>query len=121
MSHSSEKRWKNKTVDGIKMEGISEIASQISNSLIDSLNFVEAKYLELQELYNYAGGTITDLANLLFKEEIADRNESVANTEEIAKTTDLFNAVTAAHEIYQAANNVAVTQEDRLAELRRMS
>jgi len=35
--------------------------------------------------------------------------------------TDLINAVTAMHELYQAATNVVTTQEDRFAQLRRMT
>lgn len=47
--------------------------------------------------------------------------ETQANATELAMTQDAFNAVTAMHELYQAMTNVAVVQEDRLAQLRRMS
>ena len=43
-----------------------------------------------------------------------------ANADEIAKATDIVAAMQAAHEIYQAANNIAITQEDRLSLIRRM-
>lgn len=44
-----------------------------------------------------------------------------ANATELAMTQDAFDAVTAMHDLYQALTNVAVPQEDRLAQLRRMS
>ena len=47
--------------------------------------------------------------------------DTEANAAEVSKATDLINAVTAMHELYDAANNVAVAQEDRFAQLRRMS
>lgn len=47
--------------------------------------------------------------------------ETQANATELAMTQDAFNAVTAMHELYQCMTNVAVPQEDRLAQLRRMS
>ena len=47
--------------------------------------------------------------------------ETQANAEEVAKTQDLFDAITALREIYQCANNVVVAQEDRLAQLRRLT
>jgi len=121
--HTSEKRWVTKEINGIVYTGISEIASGISVTLVDSLTNIEGKYQELVEIYAYAGGTDTDLAELLFTEEIAARSSpfNVASTEEIAKCTDLVAAMTSAHEIYQCANNVAVVQEDRFAALRRMS
>ena len=92
MSHSSEKRW-------------SEVAFQ-----------------QMQEVYVYAGGSAANLAELLFKEDIAQRSspDNVANAEEIAKAGDAIAAMQAAHEIYQAANNIAVTQSDRSTALRRM-
>ena len=47
--------------------------------------------------------------------------ETQANTEEVAKVQDAFDAITALHELYQAASNVVVAQEDRLAQIRRMT
>lgn len=121
VGHTSEKRWRTVRSGDKNYTGISEVVSEISNNLVVTLLDVEEKYLELLEIYNYAGGTTTDLANLLFKEDIEARAESVANAEEIAKATDLVAAVTAAHEVFQCANNVTTTQEDRLSKLRRMS
>lgn len=50
-----------------------------------------------------------------------DVSETTANAEEVAKAQAAFDAITALHEIYQAASNEIVTQEDRLAQLRRMT
>lgn len=47
--------------------------------------------------------------------------ETQANSEELGKAQDLFNAVTALNEIYGAADNQVTTQEDRFSQLRRMS
>lgn len=44
-----------------------------------------------------------------------------ADADELQKATDLRNAITVMHELYQAADNVVVSQEDRFAQLRRMS
>ena len=48
-------------------------------------------------------------------------SDTVANAEEVAKAQAAFDAITALHELYQAADNVAVAQEDRLAQIRRMT
>ena len=47
--------------------------------------------------------------------------DTQANAVELSMTQDAFDAVTAMHELYQAMTNVVVVQEDRLAQLRRMS
>lgn len=47
--------------------------------------------------------------------------ETTANADEVAKAQAAFDAITALHELYQAADNVAVAQEDRLAQIRRMT
>ena len=120
--HTSEKRWVDTNVGGKLYRGISEVASSEVSSLIAKLIQIEEAYQQMQEIYTYAGGTAADLAEQLFKEDIAARSspDNVANSEEIAKATDLVNAMTAAHQIYQAANNVAVLQSDRLTDMRRM-
>jgi hypothetical protein len=112
MSHTSEKRW----------NGISSEVEVVSGALMQALNNAEEAYQRMQEIYIYAGGTAADLAELLFKEDIAFRSspDNVANAEEIAKATDAIASMTAAHELYQAANNIAVTQSDRVTNLRRM-
>ena len=112
MAHTSEKRW----------AGVSGQASVEAVQVLETLNRAEEAYQQMQEIYVYAGGTAADLAELLFKEEIAARSspDNVASTEEIDKATDLVNAMTAAHQLYQAANNIAVAQSDRMTDLRRM-
>lgn len=47
--------------------------------------------------------------------------ETQANAEEVAKATDLVAAATSLHEMYQAADNVAVAAEDRFTQLRRFT
>jgi len=120
--HTSEKRWsKLKLPNGTFLEGISLKASEIARQLTSTLNDVEERYQELLEIYTYAGGTDQDFANQLFREDIEGRGESISNTEELAKATDLVAAMLAAHQIWLCANNVSVAQEDRMALLRRMS
>ena len=116
MGHTIAKRWQ-----GTGREpGIEQQVSTISTTLRDSLIQGEEAYQQLQELYAYAGSTIQLLADQLFFEDWNARQEAQANAEEVAKTQDAFDAVTAVHELYQAASNVAVAQSDRLSELRRM-
>ena len=47
--------------------------------------------------------------------------ETEANSVELGKAQDLFDAVTALNELYGAADNLVTSQEDRFAQLRRMS
>lgn len=47
--------------------------------------------------------------------------ETEANSVELGKAQDLFDAVTALNELYGAADNLATAQEDRFSQLRRMS
>jgi hypothetical protein len=121
--HTSEKRWSEHTVNGDRIPGVSSRASEAVNTLINTLNGIEEAYQQMQEIYTYAGGTDALLAELLFKETIAARSspDNVASTEEIDKAGDLIAAMIAAHQIYQAANNVAVAQADRFTDLRRMA
>ena len=67
---------------------------------------------------NYTAGTGKTVINFPLAGKIS---ETTANAEEIAKTQAAFDAITALHELYQAADNVAVAQEDRLAQIRRMT
>jgi hypothetical protein len=116
MAHTSAKRWADRGRD----TGIEKQVSENSTNLRDALITAEEAYQQLQELFAFVGSTVQLLADQLFKEEIADRGDSVANAEEVAKTQDAMDAVTAGHELYEAANNIAVAQSDRLSELRRM-
>lgn len=110
MSHSSEKTW-------------SEISGQVSaaaQNVRDHLQHGEELYQRLQEVYSFAGGTAQALADQLFFADWNSRSELQASAEEVAMTQDAIDAMTAIHELYQAATNIAVTQSDRLTELRRM-
>jgi len=128
--HTSEKRWRsNQTQDA--GDGVSTQISIQSNEVIRVLTNAEALYLEMLEIYQFAGGTAQGLADQLFYEDWSVREsdpignpgvlDTQANATEVAMAQAAIDAVTAMHEIYQAANNVAVVQEDRLAQLRRMS
>lgn len=138
MPHSSEKRWRDNQTQ-FSGRGVANEVSQICERLILELTNAEALYNELLELYQYAGSlgspnlasTAQGLANQLFYEDWVTREsdpignpgvlDTEANAEEVAKAQDLINAVTAMHQLYQAADNVSVTQADRFASLRRMS
>ena len=128
--HTSEKRWRNNmTQDSGK--GVSVLISARATELIEALNRAEDLYLELQEVYAYTGGTAQLLADQLFYEDWINREsdpignpgvfDTEANATEVAKAQAAIDAVTAMHQLYQAADNVAVTQDDRFAALRRMS
>jgi hypothetical protein len=47
--------------------------------------------------------------------------ETEANSVELGKAQDLFDAITALNELYGAADNSVTAQEDRFSQLRRMS
>lgn len=70
-----------------------------------------------------AGGTYGDalgqpLVGFPAAGSVADTE---ANAEEVAKAQDLIDAATSLHEMYQAADNVAVPAEDRFTQLRRFT
>jgi len=109
--HSSELRWGD--VKGV----VSGQANRIKEALIQG----EESYRELVELYQYAGGTAQLLANQLFEEDIAFRQETEANASEVQIAQDAIDAMTAIHDLYEAATNQTVAAEDRLAKLRRVS
>jgi hypothetical protein len=111
MAHTSEKRWSQVSLN----------IATVSEQLMEAINNGEEAYQRMQEVYTYAGGTATDLASLLFKEEIEAAGSPFTPTQEqIDKASDAIDAMTAAHQLYQAANNVSVTQADRVTDLRRM-
>jgi hypothetical protein len=128
--HTSEKRWRNNQTNDSGL-GVSTLVTESANGVLNALTEAENKYQDLQELYAFAGGTAQLLADQLFFENWTSREsdpignpgvlDAQANSTEVAKATDLINAVTAMHELYQAATNVAVAQEDRFAQLRRMT
>lgn len=130
VGHTSEKRWGNNQTN-TSGTGVSVLVSSAAQTVINSLTDAETMYQDLLELYTYAGSTAQLLADQLFYEQWSGREsdpianpgvlDTQANANEVAMATDLINAVTAMHELYQAATNVVVTQEDRFAQLRRMT
>lgn len=128
--HTSEKRWRDNQNPVFGNVGVSNQASSIVSNVIAALTQAEAAFAEMQEMYAFAGGTVQLLADQLFFEDWSVRLvdpqvpavfETEANAEELAKTQDLFDAITAVHELHQCADNQIVAQEDRYAQLRRMS
>ena len=128
--HTSERRWR-RNQTSTSGDGISDQTQQMAASVVGTLLAAEQLYLEMLELYQYVGSTAQGLADQLFYEDWSEREsdpignpgvlDTQANATELAMASDLIAAITASHEIYQAANNVVTTQEDRLAQLRRMS
>jgi len=70
-----------------------------------------------------AGATYNNGTDITVQETPAPGNvfETQANAEELAKTQDLFDAITALNELHNAASNIAVATDDRFSQLRRMS
>jgi len=128
--HSSEKRWRN-NMNQDSGVGVSTLISTSCETVLRGLEEAESLYQELLEIYQYAGGTAQLLADQLFYEDWSVREsdpignpgvlDTQANAVEVEKAQAAIDAVTALHELYQAANNVAVAQADRASELRRMS
>ena len=108
MPHSSETTWATEQA----------IASDLCQKLEELVYEVQEKYASMLEKYQFSGGTDTTFANLLFH---GDGSLTLATTEDIAKVTDLRQAMTAADEFADFANNVAVTTANRIANWRRMS
>lgn len=129
-AHTSEKRWyRNQNPEG--NESVAEQVQAISKNVLAALVDGEEAFDEMQELMTFAGGTSQLLANQLFLERWSGREsdpvgapgviDTEANATELGMVTDAVAAVTAIHELYQAMTNVVVAQEDRKAQLRRMS
>ena len=129
-AHTSEKRWyRNQNPEG--NASVADKVQAAALAVISALEDAESLFGEMQELYSYTGGTMQGLADQLFYEKWVTREsdpignpgvfDTQANAQEVAMTQDAFDAVTAMHELYQAMTNVLVAQEDRLAQLRRMS
>jgi len=129
-AHTSEKRWyRNTNPNG--NESVADRVQSIAKNLLVALNEGEESFQEMQELMAFAGGTPQLLADQLFKEIWENREsdpegapgvfDTAANATELAMVNDAVAAVTSIHELYQALTNQVVAQEDRLADLRRMS
>lgn len=114
MSHSSQSRWENAA------QAVSTQCAQLLRALVDS----EEVYQDFIEVYNFAGASDQAFADLLFRDQIPPTGSPetrVANSEQIDCARDLRLAIEAMHELYQAANNTVIAQEDRASVLRRMS
>lgn len=66
----------------------------------------------------YENGTGQTVSNFPLAGSVSDTQ---ANADELAKAQAAFDAITALHELYLAADNQTVAAEDRLAQLRRMT
>lgn len=99
------------------------MVAQAALSTLQSLNSAEEIYQELFEVFTYVGATDQLLADQFFADVIADeaRDPAVANSAEVGLISDLKKTIVVLHELYQAMNNIAVTQADRATDLRRMS
>ena len=129
-AHTSEKRWyRNQNVNG--NDSIADRVQSISKTVLVALLEGEEAYQEMLELNAFAGGTTQLLADQLFFEKWSVREpdpvgdpgvfETEANAAELAMVTDATAAVTSIHELYLALTNTAIAQENRIADLRRMS
>lgn len=112
MAHTSTKRWTE----------VEERVSHYSKTAIEVLNDAEEAYQQFQEVYTYAGSTDEGLAELLFygDEGKDSAGQTLVTPEQLALVVDAKNAMIAMHQIFEAANNGTVTQDDRLTKLRRM-
>lgn len=108
--HSSEKRWSDVSGD----------VSAMCEQLLDVLVRGNELFNRLVQTYVYAGGTDEGLASLLFANEIAGRGAEVPSVAEVEKAADLRAAMVAINELWQGANSVALTAEDRATLLRRL-
>jgi len=109
--HSSNVRWAD----------VETRLSTATGNLLITLTQAEELYLELLEVYNYAGSSDQLMADLLFKEVWEGRGDTQASADEVSKVTDVRNAILALHDLYLALDNNALTAEDRATALRRMS
>lgn len=116
MAHTGEKRWGD----------VSAQVSAAAQNVRDTLLVAEETFQQMQELFAFTGSTAQGLADQLFFDVWSAREvspgvfETEANAAEVAKAQDAIDAMTSLHELYQAATNVAVAQEDRILDLRRM-
>lgn len=104
MSHPSERRW-------------AETAGRVStacDTLLRAILNAEEQYQELLVDYQWAGGTDTGFASVLFETD-------TPTTEQIAMVADLRNAMVAAHQLHEAMANGVVSQADRATSLRTMT
>lgn len=71
--HTSEKRWRRNQNPIFGNVGVSELASGLTTAMIDVLTKAESAFSELQELFNFVGGTVQGMADQLFFEDYSAR------------------------------------------------
>src|SRR5210317_2046760 len=113
--HTSQKRWR-KNQGPAPGKGFSEEVTELSMMMLDVLYKAEQLGLELEELQDYLSDKSSNaLANQLFKEvyEVRESDplgnpgifDECANEEEVAMVADAMEAVNAAKEIFEFAND----------------
>lgn len=128
--HTSQKRWR-KNQGPTPGKGFSEEVTELSMMLLDVLYKAEQIGLELEELQDYLGDKSPNaLADQLFKEiyEVRETDplgnpgifDECANDEEVTMVTDAMEAVQAAKEIFEFAND-GQNKKSRISKLRRMA
>lgn len=121
MAHTIEKRWSNvRMPDGSVRTGVNESVGQSAENVLRALSQAEELYQQLTEMVAFAGPGMQAVADQLFKEEIAARNDVQASAEEVAMVQDAAAAATALHNLYQCMTGGTVAADDRAAKLRRM-
>ena len=103
MAHVSEKRWAE----------VRDRISGVATQMVQFLGIGEEVYLQLLEVYAYAGNDDTEFARQLFE-------TATPTAAQMAMVVDAKNALLACHELYLAAANQAVPTADRLKLLRKM-
>lgn len=122
--HTSEKRWDKNQFGDV---GVGEIVKNAALQMVFAMDMGEAAYEDLLELWDFAGGTDQLLADQLFREIWSVREtvpgtpDTQANPQEMGQVADARATMLAIHELYEALTNVAVTQANRIATLRRMT
>lgn len=108
MSHVSEKRWPE----------LVEEASSMNANLIRLTQRNEEYYKQFQEVYSYCSNDLTQLANLLHKN---DKDATTATALQITQVTQLRLSLLMHHDVYECLNNETVTQRDRYNLLRNIT
>lgn len=111
MAHTSEKRW----------NGVVRTVSDQTSQTLEMLSRNRELFLQLFEAWDFADGTATGFAALLFKEEVNQRDPAVPTAEEIAMAQDLADAVAALNGLWEYANNIPdPVADDRARKMRRV-
>lgn len=125
MSHVSEKRWSE----------VRDSVSRLTTDMLDVLSRIRDLSVVLFILSARTGNTDPGLASQLFKDEI-DSRQRVADSQtppgetppvigptaaELQMVSDLRDVATDLFQMWQAANNEAVTTKDRTNTIRRIT